>query len=113
MVGLVRSTRYLLALASPAPPAPLPRSGFVLRPNPDSVRHPRVRYPLISLALSQLGFGRGYPSPSWMIGAPYCKTNRFIRHLGLRDRLAASSGLADQRRRMKRKVWYIGSRLRV
>ena len=32
MVGLVRSTRYLLALASPAPPAPLPRSGFVQRP---------------------------------------------------------------------------------
>lgn len=32
MVGLVRSTRYVLALASPAPPAPLPRSGFVLRP---------------------------------------------------------------------------------
>ena len=33
MVGLVRSTRYVLALASPAPPAPLPRSGFVLRPH--------------------------------------------------------------------------------
>ena len=33
MVGLVRSTRYVLALASPAPPAPLPRSGFVQRPN--------------------------------------------------------------------------------
>ena len=32
MVGLVRSTRYVLALASPAPPAPLPRSGFVHRP---------------------------------------------------------------------------------
>lgn len=32
MVGLVRSTRYVLALASPAPPAPLPRSGFVQRP---------------------------------------------------------------------------------
>ena len=31
MVGLVRSTRYVLALASPAPPAPLPRSGFVQR----------------------------------------------------------------------------------
>lgn len=38
MVGLVRSTRYVLALASPAPPAPLPRSGFVLRP---TSRHSR------------------------------------------------------------------------
>ena len=113
MVCLDQSTRYICRSTTPSPPAPLPRSVFVHRPNPDSVRHPRVRYPLISLALSQLGFGRGYPSPSWMIGAPYCKTNRFIRHLGLRDRLAASSGLADQRRRMKRKVWYIGSRLRV
>lgn len=35
MVGLVRSTRYVLALASPAPPAPLPRSGFVHRPKQD------------------------------------------------------------------------------
>lgn len=33
MVGLVRFTRYVLALASPAPPAPLPRSGFVHRPH--------------------------------------------------------------------------------
>jgi hypothetical protein len=32
MVGLVRSTRYVLALASPAPPAPLPRSGSSNRP---------------------------------------------------------------------------------
>jgi len=49
MVGLVQSTRYVFALASPPPPAPLPRSGFVQRPKAvgqQSALIPVIHWPL-------------------------------------------------------------------
>ena len=42
MFGLDQSPRYACRSTSPPPPAPLPRSGFVLRPI--SGRHRRCHY---------------------------------------------------------------------